>query len=532
LKYLVLLALSICCFAQADGPATLPRSVPSLVAVSPNPPTLVPATASLQVAFNAAQCGDVLSVDPASAQVAVSLVPAQPCDAGHWITVQSSTAINLDPATGRVVPGQQLPKIIISQQNGRVTLGSFVALIGFEITRPAGTGIVYDLVLPAPGAHDIILNYVYCHGTPGDETNRCISTSGATRLAITNSVMTDIHCMALMGACGDSQGIAGGTTSGNDEGVFAILNNYIEASTQCMIFGGGGATVVPHDITIMGNECVKPLSWNPSDPSYKPVIGHDGLPHPWVVKNCMELKNAAYVLISGNVCENGWGGFTQIGYAILLTAKSQAGAGGSVCPICSVHDVTVRDSIIRHWGLAIQAGFGPNTLGGWAAGEYNLSVHDLSFEDMNYPTCYQCGHWLFQISSGQSTTGAVGHDWNFRNITVSVPVWHGPNGATDGRGHGLLTLGGPLAPNQMQNINFNNIVSPAGNAPFLSTGGGATNCAYPIQADYSKLLSLCWGGTSSFSGAILTNGQKFPAKVAWPAGTTFVSAGADASVLP
>jgi len=63
--------------------------------------------------------------------------------------------------------------------------------------------------------------------------------------------------------------------------------------------------------------------------------GLDG--NPFIVKNLFELKNAQRVLFEGNVAEYTWGGFTQAGYALMLTPKNQAGTDGSnLCPACVV----------------------------------------------------------------------------------------------------------------------------------------------------------------------------------------------------
>jgi hypothetical protein len=70
------------------------------------------------------------------------------------------------------------------------------------------------------------------------------------------------------------------------------------------------------------------------------VGGFDG--NPFIVKNLFELKNAERVLFESNILENSWGGFSQAGFAILLTPKNQALHAGNVCPSCQVTDVTIR----------------------------------------------------------------------------------------------------------------------------------------------------------------------------------------------
>ena len=61
----------------------------------------------------------------------------------------------------------------------------------------------------------------------------------------------------------------------------------------------------------------KPLTWKPDQPGF--VGGTSG--RPFIVKNLFELKNAQRVLFEGNILENTWGGFSQKGFAIVLTPK-------------------------------------------------------------------------------------------------------------------------------------------------------------------------------------------------------------------
>lgn len=531
MKTLVLL-LTMCtaAFAQNDGPAALPRSVPATVAVSTNTPRTIGVGENLQNDINAASCGDVLVLDNTFVWSGSLTIAPAGCDSGHWLTIQAATMPQLDPATGRVLPGQQMPKIVITTSNGRVNIGSFVALRGIEVTRTPGIGVVTNLLVPQAGAHDFIIDSVYAHGSAQDETTRGLSLSGSTRVTVENSWFSQFQCQSVSGTCTDSQSIAGGCTSAGDEGVFAILNNHLEG-TESILFGGCPATLIPHDITIVGDDLFRPLSWNKDDPSYIPVLGKDGLPHPWTVKNCIELKNAAYVLVSGVTCENVWGGYSQNGFAFLLTAKNQASGTTNVCPICSVHDVTLRNSLVSHTGGAMQIGFGPAG-SGWPASEYNISVHDIVFSDQNGPTIGGTTHWLLQLTSGASPSGQVMHDVTLANLTLDVTAWHPPLGATDGKGHGFLVLGGPTAPSPlMYNIHIDSNLFPSGNLPIITSGGGTTNCAYSVQGNPSTIVGGCFAGTSSFlNNTILVNG--YPGKLAWPATTTLSLVGANPNYIP
>lgn len=518
-----LLLLCTAAIAQTDGPATLPIAQPSTVAVSLNTPKYVPAGSSLQAAINSAVCGDNLVLDPTGVWYGPFTVNPVGCDAGHWVTIQSLVSPVLNPVTGRVVPGQQLPKLVMVHSNDRLNYGSFVNIVGLDIGRQSGSGVVYNLAVPVPGAHDYIFNSNYIHGTPTDETTRGVFTSGSTRGAFLNNWFAEFHCRAISGACGDSQAISGGLTTTGDEGVFLIQNNELEASGEIVFFGGGTANVVPHDITVIGNHFWKNPCWNPFNPCYAPTAGANGVLEPWSTKNFFELKNAQRVLFDKNVAENNWGGFTQIGFAVLLTTKNPG-----TCPVCLVANVTIRNSRFYNTGLALQIGFGQSDNGAWGAGAYNYSIHDLVFDQLNDPGLFAVGHWLVQISSGLSPTGQVMHDVSLSHLTLNVPKWHPKNNATDGGGHGFLTLGGPVG-TPMYNIHFDSSVLPSGNDPILSTGGGPSNCAYTVQLQGAPIVPTCWAGNSSF-----LNNTVISSYSAWKGqpNTTMTSAGANPDVTP
>ena len=201
-------------------------------------------------------------------------------------------------------------------------------LIGLEVTRAASPAVVYNLIGPDKGAADhIIFDRMWIHGTAHDETVRGIMLSHLRYVAVVDSYFSDFHCVAKTGACTDSQAIAGGL--GDDPmGPFKIVNNFLEAAGECIMMGGGEATVTPADIEIRHNHMFKPLIWMKGQPGF--VGGVDG--SPFIVKNFFELKNAQRVLFEGNLLENNWGGFSQTGFAILLAPKNQAHGGGEHMP--------------------------------------------------------------------------------------------------------------------------------------------------------------------------------------------------------
>ena len=130
-----------------------------------------------------------------------------------------------------------------------------------------------------------------------------------------DSYFSDFHCA---NACTDSHAVSGGIGNYQD-GPYKIEDNFLEASGEAIMFGGGAATTTPTDITISPNHFFKPWQWMKGNQPF--VGGTNG--NPFVVKNHFELKNAVRVLVEANLMENVWGGFSQTGYGILLTPKNQ-----------------------------------------------------------------------------------------------------------------------------------------------------------------------------------------------------------------
>src|SRR6185369_5563120 len=176
--------------------------------------------------------------------------------------------------------------------------------------------------------HHLILDRSYVHGTPGGYTKRGVQVDCAD-CAVIDSYVADCHAIGQ-----DAQAIAGF----NGPGPIKIVNNRLEGSGENVIFGGADPKVpnlVPSDIEIRQNHFFKPLTWKADDPSY---AGNH-----WSVKNLLEFKNAARVLVRCNVFENNWAD-AQVGFAILLTPRNQDGTA----PWCGVSDVTIVDNILRH----------------------------------------------------------------------------------------------------------------------------------------------------------------------------------------
>lgn len=513
-----------------DGPAAKPtRCLFTQISSTPssNYPKFVGPTDSLPLALATALPGDMIVVDPANTTIVTTKLqfPSGDCASQKYITVKTSSSLIPDEFT-RVGPtfAQFMPKLFMSGQNASIVLGSCLRLIGLEVSRTSGTGLVYNLIVPpTTGSHDFILDRLYVHGTATDETNRGLQTSGTYNAAVINSYFSDFHCLAAVGSCTDSQAIHGGLSKSPD-GNIKLVNNYLESSGEGVLFGGGGATETPTDITVMYNTFIKQKCWNPSDPCYAPVLGKDGKPHPWIVKNHFELKNAARVRFEGNRLQNVWGGFTQKGFAILLTAKNQGGANGtSVCPACAVTDVIVRFNYTSYAGAAIQAACVSNENGGVPAACGRYSIHDNLTDSLQYFYCYQCQSFLGQISGNITGIPPFGYVTMSNNTLLLEGTYLTP--ATSGaatQANGVLFLGGPLT--GMPGMHFDHNSFDAGNNGVYSTGGGPTNC-WSGSGSIKALVTKCWPDGSFTANSIAVTLPFNKSKLPWPDGNIINTSG-------
>ena len=241
-------------------------------------------------------------------------------------------------------------------------------------------------------ANHIILDRVWLHGTTHDDTASAFNLNRMSYAALVDSYTTDFHCTASTGSCTDAHVVAGGTSSTPDS-VNRITGNFLEASGENILYGGGGAATTPTDIEICHNHFFKPMTWMKGQPGF--VGGASG--NPFVVKNHLDLKNAVRVLVEGNIFENNWGGFSQSGYSILLTPKNQAGVNGTnLCSICAATDVTIRYNKISHSGAGISMANLPSDNRGIARLGERCSIHDITIDDIQ-AGLYVGNGILFQV---------------------------------------------------------------------------------------------------------------------------------------
>jgi hypothetical protein len=513
-----------------DGPAELPRIyIQSSLADTPasGAVTLVPKGGNLQTALDNANCGDTIQLQAGASFTGVFTFPAKSCSDSNWIIVRTSALDSALPPEGTrltpcyagitSLPGRPsfhcaatqnaMAKLVMSATAGSGPIvfasgANHYRLIGLEVTRQQGTPVVTSLAsTQSQGTMDhIVFDRVWMHGTAQDETTRGVELMGGTYISVVDSFFTDFHCISISGRCGDSQAILSGLGN-NPMGPYQILDNFLEASGENILFGGGGATVTPADVEIRRNHMFKPMTWMKGQPGY--VGGSDG--HAFVVKNLFELKNGQRVLLDGNIMEGSWGGFTQVGFGLLLTPRNQGnGHGGNVCPDCQVTDITIRNMTISHVGAGMQIANPLDGVGKPLAGE-RYSIHDVIIDDID-GVKYNGPSEFAQLSVGAGVPALA--DVTINHVTAFPASF-------------LFIIGDQTTiTRQMSNFVFTNSIVNAGKGSVWSTGGssGSANCAYH---DYPlTTFNACFSPYSVASNSIIGAAAKYPPS-AWPAGNFF-----------
>ncbi|MEO7455187.1 MAG: Ig-like domain-containing protein [Gemmatimonadaceae bacterium] len=309
----------------------------------------VPVGGNLQTALNSALPGDVIEIANGASFTGNFILPNKNTTSTSWIVIRPQTMSGVPAAGVRMTPSVALAArlpIIYSMNN----VGAFQTapgahhyrLVGLEVSVAAsivnaglvrlgddgGNGQTTLASIP----HDLVVDRMYIHGTATGTVRRCVALNSASS-AVIDSWLSDCH-----DASQDAQAIAGW----NGPGPFKIVNNYLEASGENVMFGGadpGVTNLTPSDIEIRRNHITKPVSWKGK----------------WLVKNLLELKHAQRVLIEGNILENNWQD-AQGGSAMVLKTVNQAGA----CPWCITADITVRSNLIRNVGSGFNIAGSPD----------------------------------------------------------------------------------------------------------------------------------------------------------------------------
>jgi hypothetical protein len=471
-------------FGDKDGIAELPKTCYYTAldgTPSPGKSIRVGAGSDLAAAIEHAKCGDTLLL-PAGASFEAKVLPSKQCDDQHYITVRTDTpdaklpseGSRISPAWAGVAslpgrppfaqpsggPAKLLATIVVRRPEG-VVVGDHIRFIGIEWT--AQDRVIYRLVTVEHANH-VIFDRNWIHPAEGLELAHGIGMNdGAHTIAVINSYINGMNCVAVAGRCSDATALGGGRGS-EPVHTFKFYNNFLEAAGENILFGGGASSVNPTDIEIRRNHLFKPMIWKEGESVYTPSTSG----HPYIVKNDFELKSAVRVLFEANLLENSWGGFSQTGYSILLTAVNQ----GDRCPLCRVNDVTIRFNRIRNVAGGLLIANARAATGGVAADGGRYSIHDLFVDDV-HDKDYKGGGTFMMLVSALPV-----HDVQVDHVTAFV------TGA-------LLAIANSGA--KMPNISVTNSVFSLGDRrPPVASAGPASSCGTRVQVQGSEaVLEAC-----------------------------------------
>jgi hypothetical protein len=478
----------------------------------------VPAGGNLQSALNQAVGGDVITLQAGATFTGHYALAA---NSGAIITIQSSGIRNL-PAGQRVSPSQagSMARLKTPDANTVLTIpagANNYVLQGLEFVAANG---LYGQDLIASGTaretsasqlpQNIVFDRDYVHADPRTGAHRGIAlNSGNT--AITNSYFSDFISTGQ-----DTQAICGW----NGTGPFLIQNNYLQAGTEIVAFGGAVPAIpglIPSNITIKNNDFFKPTSWYAGSSDYAGI-------KVWA-KNHFELKNAKNVTVQNNTFVNNFVQADQLGFVMLLNVRDE---GGKV-PWATVSNVVVKNNHFSKTAAGIllmgHDGDGGGTAGGftisgnlyddmaWGGGDGRLYqvMNGVQGITIDHETGFPTG-WLLIFAQAPS---------NNVNITNSIFL-NGSGIAGEGTSPGNETLnyysptstfknnvviGGnptqysgshfgtnffPASPSQVGFVDFygsNFLLAP--NSPYVGTGAsiGSSNTA-PVNAIPAGWVSI------------------------------------------
>jgi hypothetical protein len=275
----------------------------------------VTAGGDFQAALNAAQPGDEIVLEKGARFVGAFRLPGKP--GGPAITIRSGSPLP-DRRLKWPEDGPRLAIIASGTVEAALT-GHGVSnwrLDGLRFeSNTAGQGNVIELL----DATNITMDRLIIVAGP-DGQKRGILGNGR------NITLTRSHIANIWATGQDSQAFL----AYDGAGPYAITDNYLEAASENVMFGGADSAApdrIPADILVENNHFSKQLEWKGQ----------------WkVVKNLFELKAAKRVVIRNNLFERNWTD-VQSGSAIVFTPRNQ----GGLAPWSVVEDVLFERNIIR-----------------------------------------------------------------------------------------------------------------------------------------------------------------------------------------
>jgi hypothetical protein len=273
----------------------------------------VPVGGDLQAAINKAQPGDEIVVS-VGRFVGNFVLPAKP--AGAPITIRTIATLDsrrMTAADRALMPILASPTVepaltIVGTSNWRLDG------ISFDSTKDGMYNIIY-----IQNSSAIYLNRLVIIGGPLGQ-RRAVMGNGRD-IKLTNS-----HIANIWRNGEESQAFA----AWDGGGPFLIDNNYLEAASQSILFGGANSSSadnIPSDGVVTNNMMTKRAEWRGQ---------------PRVVKNNFEIKAGRRFNVHDNVMDGNWSD-GQNGYAVLFTVRNDE--GGS--PWSVVEDVLFENNVIK-----------------------------------------------------------------------------------------------------------------------------------------------------------------------------------------
>lgn len=325
---------------------------------------------SFASALTSSQPGDVIVLDAGVTYSGNFVLPAKANSNHKWIYIISSGLSGLAEGT-RVSPANAaaMAKIVTPNAGAPLQLASgsnYWRLAGLEVTSASNYGcqpnhtppincFSYYLIGPTgaytPPPDSITVDRSYLHGSPTIDLQRAIP-ANLSNFAVIDSYIDDIHMYGV-----ESQGVVAWWTPGP----MKITNNFIAASTENILFGGGGGwnnPYVPSDIEIRNNYLYKPLSWVTASVTNRTMV----------VKDAFECKSCQRLIFDSNIVENVWAN-AQNGYAVQLTVLTSQSGDRAVN-----YDLTITNNIFKN----VVSGF-------------DSTAKDYQCGTPSYPNCHNAG---------------------------------------------------------------------------------------------------------------------------------------------